>query len=34
VDGSEIDRLRFAVVCVDDCDTGVAQRSVDGEYAH
>src|SRR6266480_6498295 len=34
VDGSEIDRLRFAVVGVDDCDTGIAQRSVDGQYAH
>src|SRR6266516_1606775 len=34
VDGSEIDRLRFAVVGVDDCHSGFAQRSVDREHAH
>jgi len=34
VNGSEINRLRFAIVRVDNCDSGVAQRSVDGEHAH
>jgi hypothetical protein len=34
VDGSEINRLRFAVVCVDDRHTGVAQRSVNRKHAH
>ena len=29
MDCSKINGLRFAVVCIDNCDTGVAQRSVD-----
>ncbi len=34
VDRPEIKRARFAVVCIDNRDAGVAQRSVDSEYAH
>ena len=34
VDRPEINGARFAIVCIDNRDTGVAQRSVDGEHAH
>jgi hypothetical protein len=30
----EIERARLAIVCIDDCDAGVAQRGVDGQYTH
>src|SRR5207249_8834661 len=30
----EIKRTRLAFVGIDDCDTGVAQRGVDGKYPH
>src|SRR4029077_6173483 len=31
---SEIERTRFAIIRIDNCNTGVAKRSVDGEHAH
>jgi hypothetical protein len=34
VDRPEIDRTRFAIICIDNGNTGVAERSVDGEHAH
>jgi hypothetical protein len=34
VNRPEIDRTRFATICIDNRNTGVPKRSVNGEYAH
>src|SRR5207244_1647986 len=34
VNRSEIERARFTIVCIDNRDTGVAQRGVDGKHTH
>jgi hypothetical protein len=34
VNRPEIDGTGFSIICIDNCDTGVAKRSVDGEHAH
>jgi hypothetical protein len=34
VNRPEINRTRFAIICIDNCNTSVAKRSVDGQHAH
>src|SRR5205823_13008320 len=34
VNRPEIDRTPFAIICINNCNTGVTERSVDREHAH